>query len=419
MSVPAAAPAPGWVTSRTGLRLTPEQPQIALALRRNPKRAHLLVSAVLAKHLPVPASVPLGAAAALAGLVRDALHGAPATVIGFAETATALGHGVARVAGPDGGCLPYVHTTRRPVPPELSVLAFDEEHSHAVEQLLAVLDDGLLADPEHVLVLVDDELSTGQTSVNAIRVLQQRWPRQRYLLASLLDVRSPAQQAANLADVAALGATVGAVSLATGAVLLPADLMASAAALIAERDHCPVEVQTVEPGVPITQWELGLTAPLTGAHGWTAADEVALEAAVTALAAALEVTGSVLVLGDEEFMYAGQRLALALGPLTHTSSTTRSPALVVDAPGYPLRTALTFAATDDPDRVAYAYNVAASRAADRGPAPGFDHLVLLLDREPPAHTRELLFTQLAGAATVGVTVVVVVPAATLTVRRTG
>ena len=66
-----AAPAPWtgqWVTDRLGIGLTgsPELPQlIGLALRRNPRRAHLLVSHVLGKHVPQDPAVVHGAGLAL------------------------------------------------------------------------------------------------------------------------------------------------------------------------------------------------------------------------------------------------------------------------------------------------------------------------------------------------------------------
>ena len=87
------------------------------------------------------------------------------------------------------------------------------------------------------------------------------------------------------------------------------------------------------------------------------------------------------MLGDEECMYAAQLTAAALG--ARTSSTTRSPALVVDEPGYPLRSVLLFPSTDDPDRTARAYNVR-----------GADHVVLVTDRP----VRDGLAQALAGAA---------------------
>ncbi len=404
----------GWVTVQTGAALTADRDVAVLALRRNPKRAHLLVSVLLGKHVPVPADVVRSAAAELGSLVRARVDGTP-FVVGFAETATALGHGVARVCSAGGAQAPYAHTTRRAAPPGAHPLAFAEEHSHAVEQILAVVDDAPLRDPARALVLVDDELSSGRTAVNAVRVLQRRWPRGRYVLASLLDVRSPAQRAANAAEVAALGAQLLSVSLVDGSVHLPADLVATAGSLLARHAGRPA---TPGPPAPVTQWDLTVAAPLTGAYGWNAADERALRAGIDLLAARLELTGSVLVLGDEEFLYAGQLLAQALGPRAHTSSTTRSPALVVDEPGYPLRTALCFAATDDATRAAFAYNVVPSGCSDRGPAPGFDHLVLVLDRPVQSHTRTGLLRQLAGAAARSLQVVVVRQGSTPAVQWT-
>ena len=405
------ATAPGWVTSETGAELASPAGFACLALRRNPKRAHLLVSLLLGKHVPVPAGVVLAAAGSLGALVRSAVAPAAAAplVVGFAETATALGHGLAAVVGPGGTPAPYAHTTRRTVPATATVLAFEEEHSHAVEQRLGLLDDTWLRDGTTPLVLVDDELSSGRTAVNAIRVLQQRWPRQSYILACLLDVRTPEQRAATTAAVAALGAELTDVSLARGRVSLPTDLPRRAAELCAGHQDSPAPGRVP---APVARWSLELPhgAPLTGAHGWDARAEADLRAATGLLAIGLRghLGGDVLVLGDEEFMYAAQLTAAALGPGAHTSSTTRSPALVVDEPGYPLRTALHFGATDDPERPAYAYNVAPSRRsdrADRGTAPGFAHLVLVTDR--PA--RSGLVTALAGAASSSVHIVVVRP----------
>lgn len=392
----------GWVTTRTGLTLIAPPGVAELALRRNPKRAHLLVSLLLGKHVPRPASVVLAAAEDLGALVRDVLGHDTPVVVGFAETATALGHGVAAVCGPDAGQAAYAHTTRRPVPDGVEPLQFAEEHSHAVEQTLGVLDDRALADPATPLVLVDDELSTGRTAVNAIRVLQSRWPRERYVLASLLDVRPTAQREATVAAVADLGATLVDVSLVFGRLDLPGDLSQRAAALVTSAPE-PVPPSG---SAPVRHWELGLPrgAALTGAFGWDDVDERRLHNAVRRLTTTLEphLTGSVLVLGDEEFMYAAQLTAAALG--AWTSSTTRSPALVVDEVGYPLRTVLTFPATDDPDRAAFAYNVTPSREADRGTAPGFDSVVLLSDR--PVHAG--LCRALAAAAACVVHVVQVV-----------
>ncbi len=399
-----AVPDAGWVSAKTGATLTAARDVAVLALRRNPKRAHLLVSSVLGKHVPAPAAVVLGAAEELGSRVRRAVGGSTPYVLGFAETATALGHGVARVCARDAGPAPYAHTTRRKVPSGLAPLSFEEEHSHAVEQVLAIRDDALLQDPEWPVVLVDDELSSGRTAVNAIRVLQDRWPRRRYVLASLLDVRSPEQRMANTAEVADMGAQLTSVSLVDGQVRLPPGLSAAADALLAA--HPAEPDRAAGPAAPVSVRDLTVAGPLSAAHGWGLPDEQALRSAAELLAGRLEVEGSVLVLGDEEFLYLGQLVAQRLGKRARTGSTTRSPALAVDEHGYPLRTALRFAATDDAGREAFAYNVFPSTQSDRGPAPGFDSIVLLLDRPLQPHTRLGLVHQLALSATCTVQVVV-------------
>ena len=81
-------------------------------------------------------------------------------------------------------------------------------------------------------MLVDDELSTGRTALNTITALHRRVPRDRYLLAALVDLRPDPD--ALPAAVRALGAQLDVVALARGRVDLPADLPDRAATLRAE-----------------------------------------------------------------------------------------------------------------------------------------------------------------------------------------
>jgi len=88
------------------------------------------------------------------------------------------------------------------------------------------------------------------------------------------------------------------------------------------------------------------------------------------------------VLGTEELMYVPHRLAESLErdlpEVTVTvSSTTRSPVVVMDLPGYAVRHGLTFATHDGADdgKPRFAYNLASGR---------FDTIVLVLDAATPA-----------------------------------
>jgi hypothetical protein len=321
---------------------------------------------------------------------------APPVVVGFAETATGLGHAVAAAAG-----AAYLHTTRRPAPPGAATVSFLEEHSHAVDQTLVAADDTALCGGGP-LVLVDDELSTGRTALNAIRALHARWPRRRYVLACLLDSRAAAPRTDVTVAVGRLGAELDCVTLTGGTLDVPPDVLTRADALRAapgpRAGRGPVATGGAR--TPVHWYEAPTTLPWA-ALGWGRGAAAVAASEAARIAARLDVPGDAgtLVLGDEELMYLPQLVAAALGPQTRTSTTTRSPALVVDAPGYPLRTRLDFPATGDPGRISHAYNVAPSGlAADPGNAPGFDHIVLVSDASRAALDGHPLVGLLAGAA---------------------
>src|SRR5262249_5418981 len=143
--------------------------------------------------------------------------------------------------------------------------------------------------------------------------------------------------------------------------------------------------------VPVSwlDWAPPAGIPATARHGWSAHDERIAAMAMNGLAALLGIPGDrrTLVLGGEELMYLPQLLAAALGHDVRVSTTTRTPAVALDAPGYPLRTAVKFPSTEDGRRPAFAYNVAASGIADSGNAPGFDDIVLVTDALPASRAR--------------------------------
>nr|WP_203601609.1 phosphoribosyltransferase [Streptomyces sp. SID9727] len=359
---------------------------LGLALRRNPKRAHLLVSNVLGKHVPQRPSVVYGAGVELGRRVRALLgeDGARrAVVLGYAETATGLGHSVA-----DGlGAAPYLHSTRRPVPGVARAGGFEEAHSHATSHLLLPEDPELLASagPGSALVLVDDEFSTGNTVLNTIRALHERYPRDHYVIVALVDMRSPADRGRLTEFAAEIGARVDLVARNTGTVTLPDGVLEKGQALVAEREADEEGPQDGPPHPrPHTRLDLPWPAgvPDGGRHGFTGAHRALLEPALPALAdhiarALGDRPRRVLVLGFEELMYAPLRLATALEERTDAevrySTTTRSPVLAVDDPGYAIRTRLVFPAHDDPadgPGERYAYNVAGA---------GFDAVVLVVD----------------------------------------
>ncbi|MFE6785221.1 phosphoribosyltransferase [Streptomyces sp. NPDC057680] len=435
-----------WVAERLGVELIGDEALpdlLGLALRRNPKRAHLLVSSVLGKHVPQRPSVVYGSGLDLGRRVRALLgdeEAARSVVLGYAETATALGHAVA-----DGlGLAPYLHSTRRPVAGVARAGGFEESHSHATSHLLLPEDPKLLAG-DGPLVLVDDEFSTGNTVLNTVRALHERYPRDRYVVVALVDMRSAADLGRLDAFAAEIGARVDLISGAAGTVRLPDGVLEKGQALVAEHERAYDPGAVSAPGPTAARggqeharvaldWPEDL--PDGGRHGFTPDQRHRLETALPAMAARItEALGGgaagtergatagaqpgssagapsdsgveaqpgssaggprVLVLGFEELMYAPLRLGTALEEAGHDvrySTTTRSPVLAVDDPGYAIRTRLVFPAHDDPadgPGERYAYNVAGA---------GFDAVVLVVDSTadtPALHAPDGLLAQLAA-----------------------
>ncbi|MGX1804948.1 phosphoribosyltransferase family protein [Nocardia sp. NPDC055321] len=375
----------------------------------NPRRAHLLISTVLGKHLPTDPHRVIAAANSLGDLVLKVLAATgaadaaaaqldstpiPAVVLGFAETATGLGHGVAARIG--AAC--YLHSTRRDVPTARTLTGFEEGHSHATSHLLQPAPAEIFLN-SLPMVLVDDEISTGATALDAIRSLHEFTPRTHYVLASLVDMRTADDRIAFEKAAADLGARIDTVCLASGETLLPDRLVESVAALPAPELNPVAEM----PG-HVARIELPWPAdvPEGGRHGILDADTPAFDAALATTADILwreldalawasvdpERGGSprpVIVLGHEEFMYLPLRLAAALadsGVPTRYQTTTRSPAYVLDEPGYPLRRGFRFTAPEPDDVPRFVYNA-------RWPEPTAADPILLVVVDEPGDTDRL------------------------------
>ncbi|GAA4366581.1 phosphoribosyltransferase domain-containing protein [Paeniglutamicibacter cryotolerans] len=409
---------------------------IGMALRRNPKRAHLLVSSVLGKHIPTDPGLLIAAGELLGALVARALAPEPDTcstaaiddaalaaiaaelgaalrtttdasgaeriararelleplrrdhpevaTLGYAETATGLG---ALVAGAIGSY--YIHSTRHSGNGTPAFGAFEEEHSHATSHRLLPTDPRPLAQSP-TLVLVDDELSTGTTIINTIRELHAIAPRPYYVVAALVDMRTADDRARFERIATELGTRIRVVALARGRVALPDDVLETARQLL---DTLPpagnphqrpagaielIELNAADGSRTIPGNRHGSNRTLPADNRVPAAGS-ALNDALGGLPA-----DDVVVLGTEEFLHFPLLVADWLntrGPAAGSvrfSSTTRSPIVAMDRADYAINSALDFTSHDDTvdgPGPRFAYNVSGAcgpRTIILMPEPGTD-----------------------------------------------
>lgn len=132
----------------------------------NKKRNYLVVNRLQGKHIPVSPSEALKMFDELADIIRESYPGERLLLIGFAETATAIG---AEVAIKLGGY--YIQTTREIVE-DVNYLFFSEAHSHATEQKLVKEDIDEYIGKVDRIVFIEDEVTTGNTILNIINIFE-------------------------------------------------------------------------------------------------------------------------------------------------------------------------------------------------------------------------------------------------------
>lgn len=326
MSVAACCPPPAIVrqaqlpTGQLTLTLGPQSASqdvdsyISFAARDNAKRGFLFVSHVLGKHVPVAPGRMRAAHDALARRI-EVRPGDSFVFVGMAETATGLGYGAFEAFQRlhDASAL-YVHTTRYWMDPD--ALTFEESHSHAPNLCLhASLDPGAREQQQaaNVLVLVDDELSTGRTFAHLLREYRARYPRvERVHVLTLCDFSG--------------GDGLGNIATSTDAQVSVGALLSGAHAFAPTAAGCANPQLRAQPGRHV---DVGLAAEF-GRRPVSAALRIE-EAEGPSLAQLGQLPArSIKVVGTGEFMHAAYVLGTWLeerGYEVRVQSTTRSPIL--------------------------------------------------------------------------------------------
>lgn len=309
----------------------------------NNKRAYLVVDPLQGKHIPVSPGKALALFQALADKVKGKYNAEGLLVIGFAETATAIGAQVAIALGAH-----YMQTTREQLP-GVQYLFFAEEHSHATEQKLVQDDLDAILPQIDTILFVEDEVTTGKTILNIIRILQQKYGQNlHFAVASLLNGMSEE----HLEAFSLHGIDIN--------YLVKTDHSSyTERALSYNCDGRKVSCnnQSCEVAVLDIQWAMNTRRLVSGSLYEGACAQLA-EQVLAAMR--LQRKQKILVVGTEECMYPAIYVGRVLEGLGHevmTHSTTRSPIDVSAAESYPVHCRYALQSVYDADRRTFIYDI--------------------------------------------------------------
>lgn len=321
---------------------------ICLAKRENNrKRNYVLVNPLQGKHVPVKPGKALELFECLAKPLQEAYGRERLLLIGFAETATAIGAAVAAKMG-----ALYMQTTRENIP-GVDFFMFSEDHSHATEQKLVKEDiDAVIAQVDRV-VFIEDEVTTGRTILHIIDVLRSAYPDfSSYGVASILNGMDPESLTAYEVRGISLHYLVKTDSGKYGQ---------AAERLQADGVYVPADLSQGMAGVREIQMGGAMNARrLVGGRDYKNACE-RLWAEISRQAA-LSSIQRLLVIGTEEFMYpalyvAGQAEEAGMDVRFH--ATTRSPIAVSGDADYPLHVRYELRSLYESGRVTFLYDIGA------------------------------------------------------------
>ena len=324
----------------------------------NTKRSYLVVDPLQGKHVPVEPSKALNLFKSLAEKLQGKYEGERLLLIGFAETATAIGAQAAITLGTK-----YIQTTREVIP-DARYLVCSEAHRHATEQKLVKDDiDRVINDIDRI-VFIEDEVTTENTIMNIIKIITKEYQKKiKFAVASLLNGMTEESLKIYQDEKIELHYLVKTDHSGYGAV--------------AEQYRCDglyicaiPENHTHESADIDVQSEKNMREHIISIPGWMNArrfvDAKQYEAACKKLAktviteTVVKQGERVLVIGTEEFMYPALLTGYEIekmGCVVRCHSTTRSPIAVSTEEEYPLHCRYELRSLYAPDRKTFIYDL--------------------------------------------------------------
>lgn len=329
--------------------LTPFSPEELFSYanrENNKKRAGLIVNHLQAKHIPADPDKTVSLFNMLAERIKNSSENEKILVIGFAETATAIGAAVSVYLE---NCT-YIHTSREAIDPELRVADFSEEHSHATEQNLFSANGKDIFRGITKIIFAEDELTTGKTILNFINVIKNITDEGcRFGAASIINGMGPE----NMELYRSLGIELY--------YLIKLDNSLPALNTEMTIDQLPDVIPSSDGKPDIIHADYNCNPRLgVSADEYYQICRNAAEQSYEQLRSMLSGCKTVDVIGTEECMYPAIILAAYLkekGFDTTSHSTTRSPIVPSDKANYPLVSRCRLKSFYDRERTTFIYNM--------------------------------------------------------------
>ncbi|QUH21961.1 phosphoribosyltransferase family protein [Alkaliphilus sp. B6464] len=410
----------------------PLESLFSIASRINPKRSFLFVSKLLGKHLAIKPQIPLVTGALLSDIMLDEIDGIspfnrdllvkslsnekylsdaidetykytiipskPTLFIGFAETATGLGHSMFSIFRDNAA---FIHTTRDELKGLKSSFNFEEEHSHATSHLCYALEQDFFNKYKRI-VLVDDEMTTGKTSLNLIRALNNKYPGKEYIVASILDWRNDEQINDYFEFEKELNIKISTISLLQGEIECnnsPVDYSRSCSYGMFIND--PIKTETKGIYMPELQkhkfnrvlesGHIKYNEPyvkMTGRFGITAKENQTNIQTLKMLGSNIRLNreyDKTLVMGYGEFIYVPCLIASYMGEGIIFQSPSRSPIHVFNEKGYSIKNSIRVNDPFDLSVSTYIYNILPDM---------YDEVFMLFEREVPSEFKDVITNEL-------------------------
>lgn len=360
------------ITRRESMYTEAELVRIAKR-ENNTRRKYLVVNRLQGKHIPVSPKEALQMFRSLAELIKEAYPSERLLMVGFAETATAIGAAVAIECQ-----AAYMQTTREVID-GVDYLYFSESHSHATEQKLVKTDLDKIIGKTDRIVFIEDEVTTGNTILNIVRLIQKTYAQPvSFAVASILNgmneealenyknLKIPVHYLVKTAhdtytEIAEQYQADGTCHICTKPQEKEVEQQKEVQQQIemqqTKEAQQPIEVQEISGWINARRLHTADTYKQACEQLW---QEIQQKYGYTKYTKETETGRRILVLGTEEFMYPALYVGAKLEEAGYTvrmHATTRSPIAVSKEEKYPLHTRYELASLYDKNRTTFVYDL--------------------------------------------------------------